>query len=214
MYVCVCVCMYIMCVCVRARARVCIRVCVGVCMYVCMYVHFYLENRYTDLHQTWHTYFLKPERDIGRSKLRKSVLSSSPGEGGPCSSETKHDRRTAPWTKLFVSKRRLLKQRPQPRKPVWGSTPGEDLARKLGTIEKRRQDQSCLFRRVDYRNKGQNPENLSWVRVPVKISLAWKLGTIREQGQQQSRLFRRRDYMKKMSQPRKSVLGFRLGEGG
>jgi hypothetical protein len=32
----------------------------------------------------------------------KSVLSSIPFEGGSCSSETKHDRRTAPRSKLFV----------------------------------------------------------------------------------------------------------------
>jgi hypothetical protein len=47
------------------------------------------------------------EENIGRSKLWKSVLSLSPGEGGSCSSETKHDRRTTP--KLFVSKRRTQK---------------------------------------------------------------------------------------------------------
>jgi hypothetical protein len=50
-----------------------------------------------------------------RSKLRKSVLSSSTGEGGSYSSETKHDRRLAPRPKLFVSTRRLQRQRLQPR---------------------------------------------------------------------------------------------------
>jgi hypothetical protein len=34
------------------------------------------------------------------------------------------------------------------------------VARKLCTIEERRQDQSCLFRRGDYRNKTQNPVKL------------------------------------------------------
>jgi hypothetical protein len=51
---------------------------------------------------------VRPGRDIRRVKTPgKSVLSSSPGEGGFCSSETKHDRRTAPRPKLFVSVRRL-----------------------------------------------------------------------------------------------------------
>jgi hypothetical protein len=45
------------------------------------------------------------------------------------------------------------------------------VARKLITIEERRQDQSCLFQRADYRNKGHNPANLSWVRVPVRMLL-------------------------------------------
>jgi hypothetical protein len=64
---------------------------------------------------------------LGRSKLRKSVLSSSPGEGGSCSSESKHNRRTAPRPKFFVSKRRLQKQRLQPRKVALGSCHGEDV---------------------------------------------------------------------------------------
>jgi hypothetical protein len=51
------------------------------------------------------------EEILEGSKLRKSVLSSSPGEGGSCSSETKHDRRTAPRPELFVSARRLQEQR-------------------------------------------------------------------------------------------------------
>jgi hypothetical protein len=35
------------------------------------------------------------------------------------------------------------------------------VARKLSTIEERRQDQSCLFRKGDYRNKGRKPRNCS-----------------------------------------------------
>jgi hypothetical protein len=37
-----------------------------------------------------------------RVKVQKIALSSSPGEGRSCSSETKHDRGTAPRTKFFV----------------------------------------------------------------------------------------------------------------
>jgi hypothetical protein len=41
--------------------------------------------------------------------------------------ETKHDKRTAPKSKLFVSKRRLQKQKSQPRVTLPGSIPGEDV---------------------------------------------------------------------------------------
>jgi hypothetical protein len=41
-------------------------------------------------------------------------------------------------------------------------------ARKLSTIEERRQDKNCLFLRGDYKNKGHNAEKLFWVGVPVK----------------------------------------------
>jgi hypothetical protein len=34
------------------------------------------------------------------------------------------------------------------------------IARKLSTIEERRQEPNCLFRRGDYRNKGHKPEKL------------------------------------------------------
>jgi hypothetical protein len=58
------------------------------------------------------------------------------------------------------------------------------VAQKLSTIEEQRQDRSCLFRRGDYRNEGQNPEKLSWVRVPVKIFyVAQKLSMVEEQYQ-------------------------------
>jgi hypothetical protein len=65
------------------------------------------------------------EENIG-SKLRKSVLSSIPGEGGSCSSETKHDRRTAPRPVLFVSASRLQEERPRHQKTVQSSSPDED----------------------------------------------------------------------------------------
>jgi hypothetical protein len=58
-------------------------------------------------------------------KTPESVLNLSPGEGVTCSSEIKHDRRTASKPKLFVSTR--------------------------------------------LQDKGHNPENLPWVRVPVKM---------------------------------------------
>jgi hypothetical protein len=78
------------------------------------------------------------------------------------------------------------------------------VARKLSTIKERRQDQSCLFQRGDYSDKGLNPDMLFWVRFPVKVvSAAQKLGTIAEQRQDQSCLFQRGDYRNKGHVPKK-----------
>jgi hypothetical protein len=55
---------------------------------------------------------------LARPQHKKSALGSSPGEDGFCSSETKHDRRTVPRPKLFVSVRRLREQRLQLGKSV------------------------------------------------------------------------------------------------
>jgi hypothetical protein len=41
------------------------------------------------------------------------------------SSESAHDKRAVPRPKLFVSMRRVEKQKPQPQKPVLGSSPDE-----------------------------------------------------------------------------------------
>jgi hypothetical protein len=48
---------------------------------------------------------LEAKKRFQKGRNFESVLSSSPGEGGLCSSETKHDRRAAPRRKLFVSTR-------------------------------------------------------------------------------------------------------------
>jgi hypothetical protein len=61
------------------------------------------------------------EEILERLRLRKIVLSSSPGEGDSCGSETKHSRRTAPRPTLFAWKRRSQERRPQPWKPALGS---------------------------------------------------------------------------------------------
>jgi hypothetical protein len=119
---------------------------------------------------------------------RKSVLSLIPSEGGSCSSETKHDRRTAPRPKLFVSRRILQKQRLQPRKTLLSSIPVKDgfwsSDTKLNTRTAPRQ--MFLLRRLNYRNRGHNPRKLSLVRLPEKIvSVARKLNTIEERRQDQ-----------------------------
>jgi hypothetical protein len=64
------------------------------------------------------------KENIAGSKLRRIVLSSIPGEGVSCSSETMHDRRTAPRPSGFSEE--LQEQTSQPRKIVLGFIPGED----------------------------------------------------------------------------------------
>jgi hypothetical protein len=62
----------------------------------------------------------------------KTVLGSGPNEDGFCSSETKHDRRTALRQNLFVSARRLQELRSQTRNLSWVRVPVKKLG--LGTI--------------------------------------------------------------------------------
>jgi hypothetical protein len=69
-----------------------------------------------------------------------------------------------------------------------------------------------LFLRGDYRNEGQNPENLSCVRVLVKmVHVARKLNTIEEQGKDQIVHFGKEITGTKVTSP-KTVLGSSLGE--
>jgi hypothetical protein len=107
-----------------------------------------------------------------------NVLSSIPGKGGSCSSENKHDRGTAPicFEQMTTETNATI-----PKKLFWVRVPMKiSVPQKLSMIEQR-SDQSCLFRRGDYRNKGHNPEKLFWVRVPVKIvSVPRKLSTKEE----------------------------------
>jgi hypothetical protein len=104
-----------------------------------------------------------------RSKLLKIVLSSSPSEGGFCSSETKHDRRTARRSKLFVAVRKLQKERPEPRKTVLGSSDGENafVAWKLRTIEEWNLDNIVCFAEEITGSKVTNPKS-ALVLSPVE----------------------------------------------
>jgi hypothetical protein len=68
------------------------------------------------------------EQITERRQHRKTVLGSSTEEGSSCSSETKHDRRTAPRQNLFVSARRLQEQRSQTRKLPWVWVPVKMLS--------------------------------------------------------------------------------------
>jgi hypothetical protein len=62
-----------------------------------------------------------------------------------CGSENKHDRRTAPRQKLFVSVRKLQEQKPQHYKSVLGLTPGKDISSNSKTMQDRRTAQGTKF---------------------------------------------------------------------
>jgi hypothetical protein len=84
------------------------------------------------------------EENTGQN-VGKGVLSSSTGEGGSCRLETKHDRRTVPRPKLFVSERRLQEQRSNPKIcALFESQWRWSVSRKLSTIKEQRQDQLCF----------------------------------------------------------------------
>jgi hypothetical protein len=89
--------------------------------------------------------------------MSKSVLGSSLGKGSFCSSEIKHDRRTAPRPKLFSSARRLQEQMPELRKSVLGSRSDEDIFCSSETKHDRRMRQFKQFL-GDCRNKGLKAE--------------------------------------------------------
>jgi hypothetical protein len=161
-----------------------------ICLCVCVFVRLYLENGYTDLHQTWHAYSLRPWRKHRRVKTPDSILSSFPGEVGSCSSETKHE-----W-RQDQSRLDYRNEHDNPEKLLWVRFPMKmvSVARKLSTVEERRQVQSCLIRRGDYKNKGHDTGKLSWVRVLTKMfSVFRKLITIEEWSQGQMCSFRWED---------------------
>jgi hypothetical protein len=88
-----------------------------VCLYVCSLV---AQERICRFAPNVACLFLETKKRKWDCQISgKYVLSSSPGEDGSCSSETKHDGRTTPRPKLFVLQRRLQKQTPQRRE-----TPG------------------------------------------------------------------------------------------
>jgi hypothetical protein len=98
------------------------------CGCVCVYVRLELENRKTHLHQNWHTYSLRPRRGNGKVKTPENVSwVGVPVRAVSCSSKTKHDRRTVPRPKLFVSARRLQELRSQTQKLSWARVSAEVL---------------------------------------------------------------------------------------
>jgi hypothetical protein len=114
---------------------------------------------------------------LAKATTSKNVLGFFHDENCSCSSETKHHRRTAPRPKLFVSARRLQKQRPQHRKTVLGSSPNEDGFCSSETKHGRRTAPRQKFVRSARRLQELKSQTrkLAWVRVPAKML---GLGTI------------------------------------
>jgi hypothetical protein len=86
---------------------------VGVCLCVCMFTYRSGRDK-PNCPKFGMIMPLNQEEILEGSKLQKSVLRLSPGEGGFCSSETKYDRRR-PEARV-ISTRKLQEQRPLPRK--------------------------------------------------------------------------------------------------
>jgi hypothetical protein len=130
----------------------------------------------------------------GNPKTRKPVLGSSCGEDGLCSSETKHNRKTAPRRELFISGCRLQKQRGKHEKLSWVRVTVKMVSvTRTKNSRKRRQDKRCLLRLGYYRNRGHNYKKLSLVRVSMKVLyVASKVSTVKEHREDQSTCFARK----------------------
>jgi hypothetical protein len=77
--------------------------------------------------------------------------------------ENKHDKRTAPKTKLSASAGRLEEQRPQPRKYVLGSSPGEGGFCSLETKHNKRAAPRIKFSASAGRLQEQRPQSRKFV---------------------------------------------------
>jgi hypothetical protein len=127
----------------------------------------------------------------------KGAMSSISGEGVSSISETKHGRRMVPRPKLFVSKRRLQKQRPEHPKIVLSSILSKDGFCSSDTKHNRRTaSRPNLFvsKKRLYKQKPQH-RKLSWVRILTrKFYVAPKLSANEQRRQGKICLFRRGDY--------------------
>jgi hypothetical protein len=86
------------------------------------------------------------------------------------------------------------------------------IARKLSTIEERRQDPSCLSRRGDYRNKVHNPQTLLSL-IPSEEGFCNSETKHNRRPAPRPKLFVSPERLRR-PQPRKSVLSSSFGEGG
>lgn len=98
------------------------------------------------------------EQILGKLKLLKHYPELESTWGDFCSSEAKHDRKTASKP-MFVSARTLRRQGPHPREtaPVWSPGKNVVVACKLSTIEKWRLEENWFFWRRYYRNSRHKP---------------------------------------------------------
>jgi hypothetical protein len=111
---------------------------------------------------------VRPRRDFRKVK---TVLSSSPSEGGLWSSETKSDRRTVPRPMLFVLARRLQNKGYNPEKCVLCSIPGEDgFCSSVNKHDRGTKPRTQLFVSAERLQEQRLQTRIeSWVRAPVKI---------------------------------------------
>jgi hypothetical protein len=124
------------------------------------------------LHQSWHAYSLSPGSEHRRAKIAEKVslvrfpVRTVPAARKLCKID---ERRQRP--KLYVSKRRLQKQRPQPRKTVLGSSPDEDIFCSSETKHDRRTAprQNLFVSARKLQELRSHTRKLSWVRVSVKV---------------------------------------------
>jgi hypothetical protein len=75
---------------------------------------------------------LRPGREYRKVKLQKSDLSSSPGQGASCSSETNYDRRTGAKSKVVFFEEEITRTEVTNQKIALGTSLGEYLG--LGII--------------------------------------------------------------------------------
>jgi hypothetical protein len=134
------------------------------------------------LGQTRHAYSLRPGKYFIKVKTPKGCPQLSPTKGATCTLETKHDRRTAPRTKLFFSAKRLQEQRQQPQITVFLTSPGEDdffsseirHDTRIGPIPK------LLVSAQRIQEKRHNLEKVPWLLELEKVlSLPRQLSTIK-----------------------------------
>jgi hypothetical protein len=135
------------------------------------------------------------EHILERSKLRESVLGSSPAESDSCSSETKCDRRRTPKPNLVVLPRSLEERGHNSEKLSWVRVFGEDgFCSSETRHDRRKASRPKMFasKRRLHEHRLQLRKTLL-DRVPARVGpVARELSTL-EQRQHKSGVFRRGD---------------------
>jgi hypothetical protein len=85
---------------------------------------FYVAWKLSTIEKRHQRYFGLQEQ---RPKLRKTVLGSSPSEGGFCCSETKHDRRTKTKNKIICFGEEITGTKDMNPKTILSSSLGENI---------------------------------------------------------------------------------------
>jgi hypothetical protein len=125
MYAFIDVCTYI---CMYACVHVCVCMCICLYIYVYIYIFSYRSREYPSVALELLCLFIKARKVFGNANTPENCF----GLGDPvrvifCSSESYHDKQTAPSTKLFVSATRLQEKWAQPRNYVLSSSVSEEI---------------------------------------------------------------------------------------